>query len=139
MRKPIFTNAVLALIPTLVAQNVPPAEIAERIGCTFGTLKVRCSEFKISLRTPDWRDRRRKQRVAEPKATTLTMLPKPVSSPQPLTVQSSLMLSRVAMSRLRQRAEAGGMTEAQLASKLLETIGLDDLFDAVLDTERKAA
>jgi hypothetical protein len=31
------------------------------------------------------------------------------------------------------------MTEAQLASKLLETIGLDDLFDAVLDTERKAA
>ena len=28
MRKPIFTDAVLALIPTLVAQNVPPAEIA---------------------------------------------------------------------------------------------------------------
>ena len=138
MRKPIFTDAVLALIPTLVAQNVPPAEIAERVGCTFGTLKRRCSEDKISLRTPDWRDRR-KQRVAEPKATTVTMLPKPVSSPQPRTAQSSLMLSRVAMSRLRQRAEATGMTEAQLASKLLETIGLDDLFDAVLDTERKAA
>ena len=49
------------------------------------------------------------------------------------------MLSRVAMSRLRQRAEATGMTEAQLASKLLETIALDDLFDAVLDTERKTA
>ena len=138
MRKPIFTDAVLALIPTLVAQNVPPAEIAERVGCTFGTLKRRCSEDKISLRTPDWRDRR-KQRLAEPMATTVTMLPKPMSSPQPRTVQSSLMLSRVAMSRLRQRAEATGMTEAQLASKLLETIGLDDLFDAVLDTERKAA
>jgi hypothetical protein len=127
MRKPIFTDAVLALIPTLVAQNVPPGEIAERVGCTFGTLKARCSECKISLRTPDWKDRR-KQRIAEP--TTVTMLPKPASS---------LMLSRVAMSRLRQRAEAGGMTEAQLASKLLETIGLDDLFDAVLDTDRKAA
>jgi len=138
MRKPIFTDAVLALIPTLVAQNVPPAEIAERVGCTFGTLKRRCSEDKISLRTPDWRDRR-KQRLAEPMATTVTMLPKPMSSPQPRTVQSSLMLSRVAMSRLRQRAEATGMTEAQLASKLLETIGLDDLFDAVLDTEREAA
>jgi hypothetical protein len=138
MSKPIFTDAVLALIPTLVAQNVPPAEIAERVGCTLGTLKVRCSEFKISLRTSDWRDRR-KQRVAEPKATTVTMLPRPVSNPQPLTVPSSLMLSRVAMSRLRQRAEAGGMTEAQLASKLLETIALDDLFDAVLDTERKTA
>ena len=138
MRQPMFTDAVLALIPTLVAQNVRPAEIAEYIGCTFGTLKVRCSEYRISLRTPDWRDRR-KQRLAAPKAMTLTMLPKPVSSPQQRTVQSSLMLSRVAMSRLRQRAEAGGMTEAQLASKLLETIGLDDLFDAVLDTERKAA
>ena len=138
MRQPMFTDAVLALIPTLVAQNVRPAEIAEYIGCTFGTLKVRCSEYKISLRTPDWRDRR-KQRLVASKATTLTMLPKPVSSPQQRTVQSSLMLSRVAMSRLRQRAEAGGMTEAQLASKLLETIGLDDLFDAVLDTERKAA
>ena len=138
MRKPIFTNAVLALIPTLVAQNVPPAEIAERVGCTLGTLTVRCSQYKISLRTPDWRDRR-KQRVVELGATTVTMLPKPWSSPQPRTVQSSLMLSRVAMSRLRQRAEAGGMTEAQLASKLLETIGLDDLFDAVPDTERKAA
>ena len=128
MRKPIFTDAVLALIPTLVAQNVRPAEIAEYIGCTFGTLKVRCSEYKISLRTPDWRDRR-KQRLPDPKATTITKLPKPVT----------LMLSRVAMSRLRQRAEATGMTEAQLASTLLETIGLDDLFDAVLDTERKAA
>ena len=138
MRKPMFTDAVLALIPTLVAQNVPPAEIAERVGCTFGTLKRRCSEDKISLRTPDWRDRR-KQRLAEPMATTVTMLRKPMSGPQPRTVQSSLMLSRVAMSRLRQRAEAGGMTEAQLASKLLETIGLDDLFDAVLDTERKTA
>ena len=138
MRQPMFTDAVLALIPTLVAQNVRPAEIAEYIGCTFGTLKVRCSEYRISLRTPDWRDRR-KQRLAAPKAMTLTMLPKPVSSPQQRTVQLSLMLSRVAMSRLRQRAEAGGMTEAQLASKLLETIGLDDLFDAVLDTERKAA
>jgi hypothetical protein len=136
MRK-IFTDAVLALIPTLVAQNVPPAEIAERVGCTFGTLKARCSEYKISLRTPDW-GYRRKQR-AKPRATTVTLLSKPVSSPQPRTVQLSLMLSPAAMSRLRQRAEATGMTEAQLASNLLETIGLDDLFDAVLDTERKAA
>ena len=138
MRKPIFTDAVLALIPTLVAQNVPPAEIAERVGCTLGTLKVRCSEFKISLRTSDWRDRR-KQRVAEPKATTVTMLPRPVSNPQPLTVPSSLMLSRVAMSRLCQRAEATGMTEAELVTTLIELIAQDDLFDAVLDAAKDAA
>jgi hypothetical protein len=138
MRKPIFTDAVLALIPTLVAQNVPPAEIAERVGCTFGTLKRRCSEDKISLRTPDWRDRR-KQRLAEPKATTVTMLPKPMSGPLPRTVQSSLMLSRVAMSRLCQRAEATGMTEAELVTTLIEMIAQDDLFDAVLDAAKDAA
>ena len=138
MSKPIFTDAVLALIPTLVAQNVPPAEIAERVGCTFGTLQRRCSEDKISLRTPDWRDRR-KQRLAAPKATTVTMLPKPMSSPQSRTVQSSLMLSRVAMSRLRQRAEATGMTEAELVTTLIEMIAQDDLFDAVLDAAKDAA
>src|SRR6476469_8723131 len=118
MKKPIFTDAVLALIPTLVAQNVRPVEIAEYIGCTFGTLKVQCSKYKISLRTPDWRDRR-KQRLAATKATTITTLPQPVSSPHPRTVQSSLMLSRVAMSRLRQRAEATGITEAELVTALI--------------------
>ena len=137
MRK-IFTNAVLALIPTLVAQNVPPAEIAERVGCTLGTLTVRCSEHKISLRTPNWRDRR-KQRVVELGATTVTMLPKPMSSPQSRTVQSSLVLSGVAMSRLCHRAEATGMTEAELVTTLIEMIAQDDLFDAVLDAAKDAA
>ena len=49
--------------------------------------------------------------------------------------QPALLLSRVAQSRLRQRAEAIGVNEAQLASDLLEVIAQDDLFDAVLDQE----
>ena len=73
------------------------------------------------------------------KATTVTMLPKPMSSPLPRTVQSSLMLSRVAMSRLCQRAEATGMTEAELVTTLIEMIAQDDLFDAVLDAAKDAA
>ena len=48
-------------------------------------------------------------------------------------------LSPVAMSRLRQRAEATGMTEAALVRNLLEVIAQDDLFDAVLDTAKDAA
>ena len=43
------------------------------------------------------------------------------------------------MSRLRQRAEATGMTEAALVTKLLEMIAQDDLFDAVLDTSKNGA
>jgi hypothetical protein len=138
MKKPIFTDAVLALIPKLVAQNMRPTEIAEYIGCTFGSLQVRCSAYKISLRTPDWRERR-KRRLAARKAPTITIPPKPVSSRQPSTLQSSLMVSRFAMSRLRQRAEATGMTEAELVTTLIEMIVQDDLYDAILDTEKDAA
>ena len=50
---------------------------------------------------------------------------------------TTLQLSPVAMSRLRQRAEAIGMTEAQLASDLLEMIAQDDLYDAILDPDAK--
>ena len=54
-------------------------------------------------------------------------------------VPTTLQLSKVAMSRLRQRAEATGMTEAEFVTKLLEVIAQDDLFDAVLDTAKDAA
>ena len=43
------------------------------------------------------------------------------------------------MSRLRQHAEAIGVSEAQLASELLEVIARDDLYDAVLDRAKDAA
>jgi hypothetical protein len=41
------------------------------------------------------------------------------------------------MSRLRQRAEAIGVNEAQLASDLLEMIAQHDLYDAVLYKKAK--
>jgi hypothetical protein len=53
-----------------------------------------------------------------------------------LAVPTTLQLSLVAMSRLRQRAEATGMTEAELVTTLLEVIAQDDLYDAVLDTAK---
>jgi hypothetical protein len=43
------------------------------------------------------------------------------------------------MSRLRQRADATGMTEDALVTNLVEVIAQDDLFDAVLDTAKGAA
>ena len=54
-------------------------------------------------------------------------------------VPTTLQLSRVAMARLRQRAQATGMTEAELVTKLLEVIAQDDLYDAVLDPAKGAA
>jgi hypothetical protein len=43
------------------------------------------------------------------------------------------------MSRLRQRAEAVGISEAELVTNLVEMISQDDLFDAVLDSAKGAA
>ena len=129
MRKRIFTDEVFALIQQLVAQDVRTDQIAERIGCKVTSLKVVCSQRKISLRTPSGRKK-------EPKVLPCAVEPKEevIKSRPLLTMQSSVMLSRVAASRLRQRAEALGMTEATLATSLLELIAKDDLYDAVLDT-----
>ena len=68
--------------------------------------------------------------------------PKPPKPPQSkrcfaFAVPTTLQLSKVAMSRLRQRAEATGVTEAALVTTLIEVIAQDDLYDAVLDSEVK--
>ena len=132
-RPSILTKDVMAGIPVLVQQGLTAEAIAARLGCTVGTLKVRCSQAQISLRVPK-----------EAKVVPLVSLvpASPAEPPQSkrcfaFAVPTTLQLSRVAMSRLRQRAEATGMTEAALVTNLLEVIAQDDLFDAVLDTEAK--
>src|SRR4249919_2607752 len=132
-RPSILTRDVMAGIPLLVQQGLNTEAIAARLGCTAGTLKVRCSQARISLRTP-------KQVEMVP----LVPAPRPPKPPQSkpcfaFAVPTTLQLSRVAMSRLRQRAEATGKTEAELVTKLLEMIAQDDLYDAVLDTAKGAA
>ena len=134
-RPSILTKDVMAGIPVLVQQGLNAEAIAARLGCTAGTLKVRCSQAGISLRVPK-----------EVKVVPMVpMVPaSPAKPPQPkrffaFAVPTTLQLSRVAMSRLRQRAEATGMTEAELVTSLLEVIAQDDLYDAVLDTAKGAA
>ena len=126
-RRSILTKDILAGIPVLVQQGLNAETVAARLGCTVGTLKVRCSQAQISLRVPK-----------DVKVVPIVPL---VPAPKPLMQRQSyaFALSRVAMSGLRQRAEATGMTEAALVRNLLELIAQDDLFDAVLDTAKDAA
>jgi hypothetical protein len=131
-RRSILTKDVMAGIPVLVQQGLNAEAIAARLGCSAGTLKVRCSQAGISLRVPK-----------EVKVVPLVQA-SPAKPPQSkrcfaFALPSTLQLSRVAMSRLRQRAEAIGVNEAQLASDLLEVIAQDDLYDAVLDRAKGAA
>ena len=135
-RPSILTKDVMAGIPVLVQQGLNAEAIAARLGCTVGTLKVRCSQAQISLRLPK-----------EVKVVPLVPLAPAAPAPKPtqskrcfaFAVPTTLQLSRVAMSRLRQRAEAAGMTEAELVTTLIEVIAQDDLYDAVLDTAKDAA
>ena len=102
----------MAGIPVLVQQGLNAEAIAARLGCTVGTLKVRCSQAQISLRVPK-----------EVKVVPLVPAPTPPKPPKQkrcfaFAVPTTLQLSKVAMSRLRQRAEAMGMTEADLVTTL---------------------
>ena len=136
-RRPVLTKDVMARIPVLVQQGLDAEAIAARLGCNVGTLRVRCSQAQISLRVPK-----------EVKVVQLVPAPKPEPPKQPkppkqkrsyvFALPTTLQLSRVAMSRLRQRAKAIGVNEAELASDLLEMIAQDDLYDAVLDRVKDA-
>ena len=112
MGRKILTKKVLATIPEMVAQGGMRADdIAEKLGCNIGTLKVRCSQAKISLRPPG--SRRGRPRIDE----------------------RTIRLSGDVLALLQHRAAASGKTEAALAQELIETIARDDLYDAVLDAE----
>ena len=120
----------MAGIPVLVQQGLNAEAIAARLGCTVGT--SRCAA------------RRLRSACAYPKRSRwCRWCPVPATAKPPkqkrcfaFAVPTTLQLSKVAMSRLRQRAEAIGMNEAELVTKLLEVIAQDDLFDAVLTRQR---
>jgi hypothetical protein len=131
MRLRILTKEVLTSIPVLVHQGMDAEAIAARLGCKVSTLKVRCSQAGISLRVPK-----------EAKVVPLVSLVPPAKPPKSkrcFALPTTLQLSRVAMSRLHQRAEAMGVNEAKLATDLLEVIAQDDLYDAVLDRGKRCA
>src|SRR4029079_18694634 len=112
MGQKILTKAVLAATPEMFERGGMRADdIAEKLGCNLGTLKVRCSQAKISLRPPGSRRGR------------------------PRTDERTIRVSEAALLLLQRRATASGKTEAALARELLETIARDDLYDAVLDDE----
>ena len=128
----------MASIPVLVQQGMNAEAIAARIGCTVGTLKVRCSQATSACVCPKrsrWCRWCRWCRTHVAHAAQAAEAKRCFAFAEPTTLE----LSKVAMSRLRQRAEATGMTEAELVTKLIEVIAQDDLYDAVLDTAKGAA
>src|SRR5207344_2453827 len=91
-RPSVLTKDVMAGIPVLVQQGLNTEAIAARLGCTVGTLKVRCSQAQISLRVPK-----------ELKLVPLVPLVPAAQPPEQershaFALPTTLQLSRVAMS-----------------------------------------
>jgi hypothetical protein len=112
MRRIILTKAVLATIPEMVERRGMRAhDIAEKLGCKINTLKVRCSQARISLRPPG------------------------SAHSRPNSDLRTIRLNRAALTLLQDRAAASGKTEAIIAQELIETIVRDNLYDAVMDVD----
>jgi hypothetical protein len=150
MPKPtILTQEALARTTSLVDHGRSAAEIASEMGCTLGTLRVRCSQLGISLR-------RRATKSHGETMTAMDLAPSaeanavarhksvdrvPVEQSRAFVSESSaeprielkVLLPRITAEQLRQRGALRGISGSTLASELLVTIARDGLYDAVMD------
>ena len=94
------------MIRVLVDQGLSAQEIADRVSWTIGSLRVRCSQLKISLR-----------RSGKSNSPVYLAVPKAI------------------FGQLQHHATLMGISESELATDLLKTIAQDDLCKAVLDRE----
>jgi hypothetical protein len=147
-RPTILTEAALAQVKTLVKQGMSAAEIAREIGCTLGTLRVRCCQFGISLRRVGVNRREQpcdatelvvhgkvgstRHAAQRPSAPIESARWAEPASSEPL-VELKLRIPSLTEAQLRQRAALRGVSGATLAAELLVTIASDGLYDAVLD------
>ena len=99
-------------------------EIAARIGCTVGTLRVVCSRYGISLKCSSEHNTDRNRDFSNHAA-------RQADSPE-----LRLKLPSQIRGCLRARAALFGMSELELVAGLLETIVRDDLYRAILDDGR---
>ena len=101
----------------MLAQGMGPAEIAKNIGCTLGTLRVKCSLSGISLRR--WTPSAGARKDNIPKRLVFS-------------------LSDEIAVHFQQQADERGMAATDFAAALLEAIVRDNLYDAVIDSNIKA-
>jgi len=103
-----ISDEMYASIPGLLAEGYDRKQIAEMFGTSWQSLQVMCCRRGIPLRH---RDRPKMRKLSLP--------------PEPLNLRNRHVL--------HQKAQALGIGEAALATKLLNMIIRDDLFVAVLD------
>jgi hypothetical protein len=111
-RRARFSPLVFSQIVDFVAQGLSAVEIAQRIGCKLGSLRVKCSQQGISLRRHSGSGQ----------------------SPFPKRLKISLPESIAA--KLEKEALKKGLSQSDLVLALLDAIARDNLYDAVIDRDR---
>ena len=106
----IFSPLVFSQIKRFVAQGLNPAEIAARIGCKLGSLRVKCSQRGISLR------RWKKSKSRFPKRLIISL-------PENIALD------------LQKQADKKRVSKADLAVALLDAIARGNLYGAVIDRD----
>ena len=121
-----LTPPVLAEVRSYVEQGLSAAEIAPRVGCTIGTLRVTCCKHKISLR-------RKKRRAEFDRGETVSgpQVDQPRRRHRPVGVTVSL--PQIIIDLLREHAAARQISCPKLIAMLLTAIARDKLYSAVLD------
>ena len=142
MRRKVPITA-LREVPVFLERGLSLVEIANLIGCTVGTLRVKCSQLGISLRRgrgsrsmvgPKRNRSHLRQRAQETDgAAWRDRAGRSVQPPEAV----GLRLPRRLSSRVRQRASLKGMSASQFIALLIEVIDRDDLYDAVLDPSER--
>jgi hypothetical protein len=112
-RRSIFSPDTFWLIEGFVAQGLSAQEIADKVGCKLGTLRVKCSQHGLSLRR--WSGMTRKSGRAPRRLVT--------------SIADKVLLD------LQRHAEKRGVSRANFAGALLETIVRDGLYNAIIDDD----
>ena len=110
----IFTPATVGMMRRLADQGRSATEIADVIGSTAASVRVKCCHLKIKLR------RRRGSSAAHQLHDIRG-------------AKLNIYLRPVVYAGLKQRADALHKSVADLAATLLEAVANSDIYDAVLD------
>ena len=144
-RKKVVTAQVISQIESWVDAGLSPKAIAEKIGCTVGTLKVRCSQHRISLRRKTHVAMRGRGRSLADLSYERVDVQSPRRDEQTAARSSKQMIDpeeaehlvlwvpQPILCGLRRWATLKGISEVALAEMLLKTIVEDDLYEAVLE------
>lgn len=107
-RGKIFTPTTVQIVRRLADQGRSAAEIAEVIGSTAASVRVKCCRLKIRLR------RQRGQRPSCGEKLDIYLRP-------------------AVYAGLKRKADALHKSVVDLAGRLLEAVVMSDIYDAVLD------